>query len=62
MIRLILAAIGILLICVAGEVGIQVGIYFLLPGIITVVWKIAKWKIDRTRIDKEQSIGINRTM
>ena len=60
MIRLILAAIGILLICVAGEVGIQVGIYFLLPGIITVVWKIAKWIIDRTRIDKEHIDRLNR--
>ena len=57
MIRLILAAIGILLICVAGEAGFQLGIYFLLPGIITVVWKITRWIIER-REEKQRIIDL----
>lgn len=49
MIRLILAVIGILLICVAGEAGFQIGVYCLLPGIITVMWKITKWITERRK-------------
>ena len=55
MIRLILSAVGILLMCSHNEHLFALGLYCIFPGLITVISKIIKWLIERAK-DKQRWI------